>query len=419
MVDKLLLTDKWYNKSNKTHSNAKNVRRKQHGRDSMTYAIQTNLTAVFMLLVIFISMRHSKDGKGSDHRYFYAMLFLVAAILISDMLSEVFNNMEGAVAAVMLPLSTFFLFALSGFVVMGWYYYVLDLLRIDLKHPRVFNFMFSFPAFAMVVSAALSVFFDVLFIIDENNVYHRGPLFMIQVVILYGYVLSVLVLILKNRRRRSNRRDLFVLLAIPVLPIIGGVLQAVFYGVLLTWPLSAMSLLIVYVFIQSRLVSIDGLTQLFNRREFDRRIRSLNQQGSSLNNLACVVFDIDNFKTINDTHGHYIGDLVLQSLSVVFERSFEPYNGFIARVGGDEFTVMFEVDSDATLRQAIDDFQQNLDRFNQTKTFDFKLSLTNAAGIFDSNRHDSLEAFLRHLDMAMLEEKNSGKNAKRMAKART
>ncbi len=88
------------------------------------------------------------------------------------------------------------------------------------------------------------------------------------------------------------------------------------------------------------LVMQDGLTEIGNRRKFnDELAREFARAQRHERPLAVVVFDIDRFKTINDTLGHLCGDFTLKNLTRVCGRRLRPEQVF-ARIGGDEFAIL-------------------------------------------------------------------------------
>jgi diguanylate cyclase (GGDEF)-like protein len=84
----------------------------------------------------------------------------------------------------------------------------------------------------------------------------------------------------------------------------------------------------------------DPLTKVLNRRGFtqlaERRLEMASVQGSG---VCCMLIDLDDFKKVNDTHGHDAGDLLLKGLARVFRKKLGP-NDLIGRLGGDEFAVL-------------------------------------------------------------------------------
>jgi diguanylate cyclase (GGDEF)-like protein len=89
-----------------------------------------------------------------------------------------------------------------------------------------------------------------------------------------------------------------------------------------------------------RLMTVDGLTQAYNRRYFNEALeREFNRAQRYQRVLSLIAFDIDHFKTINDTHGHLAGDNVLRQLSIAVKTRLRREDVF-ARTGGEEFGVL-------------------------------------------------------------------------------
>jgi len=87
-------------------------------------------------------------------------------------------------------------------------------------------------------------------------------------------------------------------------------------------------------------IGTDPLTGCLNRRAFETRLRTeLRQAKRRANTLAVLAIDLDHFKTINDTHGHPFGDLVLTGLANIMKETARDTDA-VARLGGDEFIVV-------------------------------------------------------------------------------
>ena len=90
----------------------------------------------------------------------------------------------------------------------------------------------------------------------------------------------------------------------------------------------------------AELAAIDGLTGLANRREFDRVLaREVSRTERSSESLSLIVFDVDHFKSINDSRGHLAGDQVLRSIGSVLAAAVRDMD-MVARYGGEEFAVI-------------------------------------------------------------------------------
>jgi diguanylate cyclase (GGDEF)-like protein len=87
--------------------------------------------------------------------------------------------------------------------------------------------------------------------------------------------------------------------------------------------------------------SVDGLTQLFNRRAFDEHLsRTVEYSGLRGGEAALLLVDIDHFKNVNDTYGHPAGDAVLQAVAETSVRVFKRKGDFVARYGGEELALV-------------------------------------------------------------------------------
>jgi two-component system, cell cycle response regulator len=94
-----------------------------------------------------------------------------------------------------------------------------------------------------------------------------------------------------------------------------------------------------------RLTTVDGLTQIFNRRYFTETLeREIGRALRYRRELSLIIFDIDRFKSINDSFGHLAGDHVLKHLATVVKTKIRKED-VLARYGGEEFTILLpEID---------------------------------------------------------------------------
>ncbi|MDP2976028.1 MAG: diguanylate cyclase, partial [Anaerolineales bacterium] len=154
----------------------------------------------------------------------------------------------------------------------------------------------------------------------------------------------------------------------------------------------------------------DPLTGLYNRRGFFELGRLEFARARRFGRpFASIMLDIDHFKRVNDTHGHPIGDLVLQALAIRFQGSVREVD-LIGRYGGEEFTFLLP-------ETAIDKASEIAERLRKTiaqtpiPTDAGGLNVTISAGVamYDKNTPD-LETLIARADQAMYVAKHKGRN---------
>ncbi len=165
-----------------------------------------------------------------------------------------------------------------------------------------------------------------------------------------------------------------------------------------------------------QLAFFDPLTQLPNRRLLMDRLQQALAASARSGRLGALMFmDLDHFKTINDTLGHDVGDLLLQQVAIRLRACVREADT-VARLGGDEFVVMLEnLDMPAPNAAAQTELigEKILVALNQTYLLDqHSLVSTPSIGVTLFNGHaHSLDDLLKQADIAMYQAKTSGRNA--------
>ena len=121
------------------------------------------------------------------------------------------------------------------------------------------------------------------------------------------------------------------------------------------------------------------------------------------------MIDINEFKKINDTYGHIVGDKALEDASSILMQSLRK-NDFIARYGGDEFAVILEVNSASDLEKTVEHIKENVRKFNFENLMPYRISFSIGYSIFSYEFHMSAEQFLHHIDQLMYIEKEKRKS---------
>jgi len=167
--------------------------------------------------------------------------------------------------------------------------------------------------------------------------------------------------------------------------------------------------------------SIDGLTRLSNRRSFLERGQSeiRRAQRTSLQSVACVIVDLDYFKTINDTWGHHAGDEVLVAISNILMENTRQYDE-VGRYGGEEFAILMPglslAEASATaerIRAKIASAPVIVDGQS------IPVSASFGVACFPDDGIGTLQELLKAADQALYQAKEGGRNRVVVAQAST
>jgi len=156
---------------------------------------------------------------------------------------------------------------------------------------------------------------------------------------------------------------------------------------------------------------IDSLTGLFNRRAFEKKIHEEFERSKRYHNpLSVLIFDLDNFKSINDTYGHHGGDAALVKISETL-RDMTRQSDFSARYGGEEFVMILpETDQDNALQVASK--IHDAVRSSSFGTTNRPFALTVSIGVSSSSArvYSTWREMLDDADRALYFAKNTGKD---------
>jgi diguanylate cyclase (GGDEF)-like protein/PAS domain S-box-containing protein len=153
----------------------------------------------------------------------------------------------------------------------------------------------------------------------------------------------------------------------------------------------------------------DALTKLPNRNLFyDRLDKEIDQRDASGHGLAILFIDLDNFKYINDTAGHLLGDKFLIEISKRFQTVVRSEDT-LARLGGDEFVVLLKSNSVDEIISLARRLIESISGLINIETFEFVTSASIGISLYPNDGEDT-NTLIKHADTAMYEAKNSGKN---------
>ena len=173
-----------------------------------------------------------------------------------------------------------------------------------------------------------------VFSVDSNNIYHREALYWLYVTFFIASVLYCFVSIVvgyKEYQAKFNSVMAWILCFLAF----GVGIQIVNSEMRVDYLCAAIGNIFLYNNRSSIVNQVDKTTRLLNRRCFERSIENIKSK------VCVLVFDINNFKIINDTYGHTVGDECLENVARIIFSVYGKY-GQCYRIGGDEMCVILD-----------------------------------------------------------------------------
>lgn len=161
----------------------------------------------------------------------------------------------------------------------------------------------------------------------------------------------------------------------------------------------------------------DPLTSVYNKRSFEEQlVRAIAFSRRHEQPLSLIVFDIDHFKGVNDTHGHLAGDEALKGVAQRFSEALRLEDS-LARVGGEEFCVILTGIELVNATHAAERLRRTLTSTPVDVGIELQIAVTVSLGVaqFDAVRHKSMSDLVAEADAQLYQAKRDGRNCVRPA----
>ncbi len=150
----------------------------------------------------------------------------------------------------------------------------------------------------------------------------------------------------------------------------------------------------------------DHLTNLYNRQKLNDEFSQEIQREQRYNNgLSLIMLDIDDFKSINDTYGHDVGDKVLVDISNILLKSVR-MTDLVSRWGGEEFMILLPNTPDSS--QVAEQIRANIERY-KFKSVPKQITVSIGTSVFRKDI-DTKDTIIKNVDIALYDAKQTGKN---------
>ena len=368
--------------------------------------IEICVISVTMLCVLLLS---NHRDTSHDWRRLRSVMIATIADLVLEMLCWVLDGHT-------FPYAREVLYALNTLTILTqavmsflWFYYACQLLGLRQIEDKQHRLIVLLPFLFNVIDLILNPLTHFRFILTSSNNYQLGSFAILDIAVTFIYPVAVTIIALKKARTESKEKR-FICLTIAsflILPIIGLFFQSALNQSYLLVAFFAIGLLSIYINIQNHHITTDYLTKINNRNSLVTCYAKMQERAQSIKSLSLMVLDIDNFKKINDTCGHLAGDQALIKVATVLKSVCAGTHSFLARIGGDEFCILYEEASSEEIQRMITDIDKMLDDYNMTKELPVDLTLSIGYGTVEEV--GSFDSLFMEADSMMYQKKREKK----------
>jgi len=246
------------------------------------------------------------------------------------------------------------------------------------------------------------------FYISKENVFEKGILYALQLLISYSPIIIILIDI-RLAYRFIKRAQILMITSFVIVTAIGAAIDIILGTTKLIWQCVTASILYIYFFMLRYDLKVDSLTGMGNRNDFYKFINkfyidSRSYKHKNKNEYAFIKINLNQLEEINNTHGHIEGDNAVRDIATIIKTYFR-HTDFAVRYGGDEFILITTAKND--VQRIVERINQAVENQNKKNIRPYKLCISYSYDIYKVNSDIQIQDFLSQLD-----EKNKSENIK-------
>ena len=334
---------------------------------------------------------HCNTTKTRRTRIKILMQIACMLLLGSDALSWYFHANADETTYYMVRISNFSVFCIN-YIFMSFFatYVWLTVSKNQHRKPAALHTVYALSVIGILL-LIITQFTGLFYYFDDHNLYHRGNFYLLsQAIAVSGIALCFFMLI--SYRKNLDRITFFSMMSFFVLPVLATIYQALAYGFSLQCLAIVISTQIMFIMDTVELnlrfysqqaayekaryeAEHDGMTGLLNKKAGWKHMRKYFDRMDSHDEAMLMFVDIDDFKIINDTYGHTVGDFWIHEVASQLRHIYRQ-DDIICRYGGDEFIVLIRnTASEQVLETTLGMFFQQLTRASEQRGQDVHCSV--------------------------------------------
>ena len=361
----------------------------------------TGAFLVLFFLVLFLLLYRIRIAQTNqfDEKAYNFMLIVTFIATINKPLSFIIDARPGFIFHILQYISNTISSASSDIIGYCWCLFVEYHIHRNFKRIKKKSKILAIPLIIAMILLIINLCgTSILFDISKQNKYTRGPVnFLLYIIVFIYYIESIYTV--QKAKNDSILVEFFPIYYFIIPCMIGTMIQGFFFGISTIWLCVAIAFIIVYIEIQISISFIDDLSGIYNRKFMNHYLNKL--QNYKIKHVYGFLLDINEFKSINDTYGHITGDHALIQFGRILQHSIDK-DSVAIRMGGDEFVVFANLQSDDDALALKKRIEYNIRQFNIKTDEPFHLSFSIGIAKYNGN---SIDSFLSAMDDSMYKAK--------------
>lgn len=341
---------------------------KMSGSINILAVLLTDFLGGLLAIIMLASRAWKFTDRKKENTYLITMIVAILLSCIADSIAFYFDGKSGAFTRFLVFFGNMCLFMLNILISYCWLKLLISHLNLSISkaHERIIVISLASAAAVLIIN----IFVPIVFSVNENNVYTRGPLFWFYLVINVAIILDSLFAYFRARKI-SGGLKFFPVWAYIFPGVIGVLLQSIFYGISVLGPCTAISIAGLLISLQGELVFKDKLSGLYNRYYLDYIKEVIAKSKQSV--YSIMMLDLNGFKKINDNYGHDEGDNAIVKASEILTSAIQS-RGTVIRYAGDEFIIILNTQDEELIQKETDNIKNLFNEYNKTNSVPYELS---------------------------------------------
>lgn len=369
----------------------------------MSWNIAAESISLVMIGIIWVYSRKGSHLPTLKNKIFQGCLFVTFSAMLTNILSTVMIGSYQMVPMWLIWIVTTIYFILTPLMGLSYFLYTVSVIYMDRDQLKKVMAIGVIPGAFYTIMVLANPYFKYLFDVNRKQGYTRGSLVVVTYLIFYLYCAASIVITILNRRK-VDRNIYRILAAFPILAVLVIVVQEMYPDIILSGSAATCALLIIYLHLQNKQISLDYLTNVPNRQELLNMLKLMLKKAPQ-KKFVLLVVSLRDFRQVNNTCGQQKGDEILKKFCrFLCETGPE---GNVYRYSGDEFALLFPNQKEEFIRECVKKIQKRMVEPWQAEDYCFYLSVV-MGFIYHTGEGGTLEKTVNSIEYAVAQAK-SGK----------